>query len=67
MLYWNGTHNVRGSKISDNGVVIKEKAREVAQYSKINFSASNGWMAKFKKVFGTFQEEPDIVNLGIVK
>ena len=36
--------NVRAVKIPVNGVLIKEKAQEIALHMKIGFSASNDWM-----------------------
>ena len=39
--------DVRAFKIPVHGVVNKEKAREIDQHLKIDFSASNGWMKIF--------------------
>ena len=59
--------DARAAKIPINGVLMKEKAREITLQMKIDFSASNGWMDRFKKrlnlVFGTFHGESDSVHI----
>ena len=59
--------DARTSKISVNGTIIKEKAREISQHLKIDFSAPNGWMDWFKKkhnvAFETFHGESNCVNM----
>ena len=55
------------AKISIIGVVIKEKAREIAQHMKIDFSSSNGWMDRFKNRhnlgFWTYHGKSDSIDM----